>query len=251
MNSKAEWFEKDDFWLNFGPIMFDEQRWAEASTVASQIKALAELQQGDSILDAGCGPGRISIDLALLDLDVTGVDLIKPFLETAKESARDEGVSINLIQADLREFQSEKKYDCAVNLYTSFGYCDSKKDDELILRRIADTVKEGGSFIMECLSREIAVRDFTEGEWFERAGKTVLTKFTIDGTWEGLRSNWTLIDNKTSEKLTHEFVQRLYPASELRDMLLECGYKSVEVYGDFTKTPYDHNARTMVIYSTK
>ncbi len=246
-----EWFEKDDFWLNFGPIMFDEQRWAEASTVASQIKTLAGLQQGDSILDAGCGPGRISIDFALLDLDVTGVDLIKPFLETAKESARDEGVSINLIQADLREFQSVNKYDCAVNLYTSFGYCDSKRDDELILRRIADTVKEGGSFIMECLSREIAVRDFTEGEWFERAGKTVLTKFSLDGAWEGLRSNWTLIDDKTGEKLTHEFVQRLYPASELRDMLLECGYKSVEVYGDFTKTPYDHNARTMVLYCTK
>ncbi len=250
MGSK-EWFEKDDFWLNFGPIMFDEQRWAEASTVALQVKDLAKLKDGSSILDAGCGPGRISIDFALLSLDVTGVDLIKPFLETAQESAIDEGVSLSLIQADLREFQSEKKFDCAVNLYTSFGYCDDKKDDEIILQRIADSVKGGGTFIMECISREIAVRDFTEGEWFERAGKTVLTSFEVVGAWEGLRSNWTLIDNTTGKRLTHEFVQRLYSAVELRDILLSCGYKSVDVYGDFDKSPYDHKARTMVIFCTK
>ncbi len=251
MNNKNEWFEKDSFWLNFGPIMFDEQRWAEAHAVACRIKTLASLKEGDSILDAGCGPGRISIDFALLGLDVTGVDLIEPFLKTAQESADDENVPITLVQADLREYTSEKKFDCAVNLYTSFGYCDNKKDDELILQRIADTVKEGGCFIIECLSREIAVRDFTEGEWFERAGKTVLTKFTVDGIWEGLRSNWTLIDNTTGEKLTHEFVQRLYSAVELRDILLQCGYKSVEVYGDFDKSPYDHTARTMVLFCNK
>ncbi len=248
---KQEWFEKDDFWLNFGPIMFDEQRWAEASTVANQIKVLANLHNNSSILDAGCGPGRISIDFALLGLDVTGVDLIKPFLQTAKESADAEGVPITLVQTDLREFESEKKFDCAVNLYTSFGYCDNKKDDELILRRIAGTVKDNGCFIMECLSREIAVRDFTEGEWFERAGKTVLTKFTVEGAWEGLRSNWTLVDNSTGERLTHEFVQRLYSAVELREILLTCGYKTVEIYGDFDKSPYDHTARTMVLLCKK
>ncbi len=247
---KKEWFEKEDFWLNFGPIMFDEQRWAEAPAVASQIKKLANLSNRDSILDAGCGPGRISIDFALLGLDVTGVDLIEPFLQTAKESADDEGVSIELIQADLREFKSTKKFDCAVNLYTSFGYCDTKFDDELILRCIADSVKDGGSFIMECLSREIAVRDFTEGEWFERAGKTVLTSFGVVGAWEGLRSNWTLVD-ANGKRLTHEFIQRLYSACELRDILLGCGYSSCDVYGDFDKSPYDHKARTMVLYCKK
>ncbi len=250
-NTQNEWFEKDNFWLNFGPIMFDEQRWAEAQTVAEQIKELAELNNGDTILDAGCGPGRITIDLALCGLDVTGVDIIEPFLETAQESARDEGVTIKTIQADLREFTSDEKFDCAVNLYTSFGYCDNIEDDTKILQRIADSVKDGGTFIMECTSRETAIRYFTEGEWFERAGKTVLTKFAVHGAWEGLVSNWTLIDNETGERLTHEFIQRLYSAVELRKTLLECGYKSCEIYGDFDKSPYNQNARTMVLFCKK
>lgn len=251
MNKKTEWFENENFWLNYGPIMFDEQRWAEATAVAEQICTLANLPVGSTILDAGCGPGRISIELALCGLEVTGLDLIQPYLDTAAESAADEGVQLNFIQADLREFYTKKPFDAVVNLYTSFGYCDKPDDDVLILRRIADSIKEGGCFIMECLSREIAVRDFTEGEWFERAGKTVLTKFAVEGAWEGLFSHWILIDNKTGERIEHKFVQRLYSAVDLRRILLKNGFSSCEIYGDFDKSLYNEKARTMVLLCKK
>ena len=104
---------------------------------------------------------------------------------------------------------------------------------------------------MECKSREIAVRDFIEGEWFERAGKTVLTEFSVEGAWEGLRSRWILIDNTTGERIDHEFVQRLYSAVELRRMLIEAGFSSAEIYGDFDFSPYNEKARTMVIVCRK
>ena len=42
----------------------------------------------------------------------------------------------------------------------------------------------------------VSVKYFTEGEWFERAGKIVLTDFSVEGAWEGLRSRWILIDKK-------------------------------------------------------
>jgi SAM-dependent methyltransferase len=246
-----EWFEKEDFWLNFGPVMFDEKRWAEAETVAQSVKKICALSEGSTIIDCGCGPGRISIELASLGLKVTGVDLIKPFLEAARETARAEGVALELIQSDLRTFTSEKKFDAAVNLYTSFGYCDSIEEDIQIVKHIADTVKPGGTFIMECLSREIAVRDFTEGEWFYRAGKTVLTEFSVQGPWEGLLSHWILIDNETGQRLDHSFVQRLYSAVELKRILLDSGFCSCDIYGDFDFSPYNEKARTMVLVCRK
>ena len=92
---------------------------------------------------------------------------------------------------------------------------------------------------------------FTPGEWFERAGKTVLTEFTVEGAWEGLRSRWILIDNKTGGRIEHEFVQRLYSAIELKRLLLGIGFKSAEVYGDFAFAPYNENAKTMVIVARK
>ena len=251
MSQKKEWFESEKFWENYGPVMFDEQRWSEAGAVSERVVRLAGLKKGAKILDAGCGPGRISVELAILGMDVTGVDLIQSELSAAKESAEAEGIELKLVQADLRNFKSNEKFDCAINLYTSFGYCDTEEEDTQILKSIFDSLKEGGTFILENLSREVEIKYFTEGEWFERAGKTVLTEFEVVGAWEGLRSKWILIDNKTDVRIEHEFVQRLYSAAELKKTLLKIGFKSADIFGDFDKNPYDQNMQTMVIVAKK
>lgn len=245
-----EWFEKEDFWITYAPIMFDEARWAEAPTVAQHVKRIAGLKDGDSVLDAGCGLGRISVELAALGLDVTGVDIIQSELDAAADSAEAEDVPLKLINADLRIFHPETKFDCVVNLYTSFGYCDSIEDDMKILKNMCDAVRPGGTFLMECTSRETAVMYWTSGEEFERAGFTVKTHFEVVGAWEGLRSNWKLQDS-CGKIIEHEFVQRLYPATFLRDKIKEFGFKSVEVFGEYNGEPYDENARTMLIIGRK
>ena len=250
-NQRKEWFEHDEFWENYGPVMFDEQRWAEAPAVAERICKIAGLSEGCAILEAGCGPGRIAVELALLGMNVTGVDLIKSELEAAAESAADENVKLNLVQADLRTFLSPNNFDCAVNVYTSFGYCDTMEEDCQILKNVYDSLKDGGCFILEGTSREIAVQYFTPGEWFDRAGKTVLTEFTVEGAWEGLRSRWILIDKNNGERMDHTFVQRLYSAVELKRILQEIGFKTVEIYGDYDCNPYNETAKTMVIVARK
>lgn len=249
-----EWFEKEDFWTQYAPIMFDDARWAEAPDVADYVRKIAGLKKGDSVLDAGCGLGRISVELAVLGLDVTGVDIIQSELDAAKESAEAEGVPLNLINSDLRTFKSEKKYDCAVNLYTSFGYCDTIEEDMAILRNIADSLKPGGTFILECVSRETSIMYFTEGEEFERAGYWVKTHFEVEGAWEGLKSQWTLysLDNKTGTPVAdHCFTQRLYSAADLCEQMKKCGFSKATAYGDFDLSPYNQNARTMIIVANK
>lgn len=263
MEKKKDWFENESFWAQYSPVLFDAQRWAEAPAVAEGVLRIigAPVQEGKSpasassasshaeapaILDAGCGPGRIAVELALRGARVTGVDLIRPFLNAALESAQDEGVELDLEQADLRSYVRPGAFDAAVSLYTSFGYCDTIEEDMQILKNIAVSLKKGGWFILEMTGREIAVRDFTEGEWFERGGFTVLTEFSVEGAWEGLRSRWMLID-ETGRKIDHVFVQRLYSAVELKRLMMASGFSSVEVYGDFDFSPYNEKARTMVL----
>lgn len=254
-----DWFESEDFWTNYGPIMYDDNLWNEAPTVAEYIKKIAGLKKGATVLDAACGVGRISIELAALGFDVTGVDITKSVLEAAKESALAENVSLSLINDDLRYFKSEKKFDCVINLYTSFGYCNSISEDLQILKNMCDCVKPDGTFVMECLSRETAALYWNSGEEFERAGVKVVTKFTVEGAWEGLKSRWILYPKETDlEKnpdakplFDHTYTQRLYTASFLRDKLLEYGFSKAEIFGDFDYSPYNEKARTMILIGKK
>jgi len=249
-----DWFESESFWTQFAPIMFDDARWAEAPAVAQYVKDLAHLKDGAKVLDAGCGLGRISVELAALNLDVTGVDIIQSELDAARDSAEAEGVPLTLINHDLRSWHAPDQFDCAVNLYTSFGYCETVDEDLQILHNIADSVKPDGTFIMECTSRETAVMYWTPGEEFERAGYKVVTHFEVTGAWEGLKSQWILYPltgDTTKPVVDHTFIQRLYPATFLRDKLLEFGFSKAEVYGDYDLSPYNEHARTMIIIGKK
>ncbi len=115
-----------------------------------------------------------------------------------------------------------------------------------IMKNIASSLKRVLLLFMVSVRSETPVRDFTEGEWFERAGMTVLTEFSVEGAWEGLRSRWILI-GPGGERFEHEFVQRLYSAVELKRLMLASGFSSAEIYGDFDFSPYNEKARTMVI----
>ena len=249
-----DWFESESFWTQFAPMMFDDARWAEAPAVAQYVKDLAHLKDGAKVLDAGCGLGRISVELAALNLDVTGVDIIQSELDAARDSAEAEGVPLTLINHDLRNWHAPDQFDCAVNLYTSFGYCETVEEDLQILNNIAESVKPDGTFIMECTSRETAVMYWTPGEEFERAGYKVVTHFEVTGAWEGLKSQWILYPltgDTTKPVVDHTFIQRLYPATFLRDKLLEFGFSKAEVYGDYDLSPYNEHARTMIIIGKK
>jgi len=255
MEKKQEWFANESFWAQYAPVLFDAQRWAEAPTVAERVLRIIGAREGEpasgpTILDAGCGPGRIAVELASRGARVTGVDLIRPFLNAALDSAEHEGVELELVQADLREFRRPEAFDAAVSLYTSFGYCDTIEEDMQILRNLVASLKPGGWLVLEMTGRESAVRDFTEGEWFERGGFTVLTEFSVEGAWEGLRSRWILIDSD-GRKVDHVFVQRLYSAVELKRLMIASGFSSVETYGDFDFSPYNEKARTMVLVARK
>lgn len=252
-----EWFQDETFWDQFAPIMFDEQRWAEVPAVADSIEALytalaasrGRAGKALTILDQCCGLGRLTVELALRGHRLTGVDITPSYLEAARESAADEGLSIELIQSDVRLFARPVTYDLVLNLYTSFGYFADPADDKQVVRNAYDSLTAGGLYIIETLGKEIAVRDFSEGEWFERAGAVVLTEYEALNGWEYLKNRWIML--KDGARFERSFNQRLYAATELHNLLLDVGFASVFVYGGWDKRPYDQKAQTLIVVGRK
>ena len=66
------------------------------------IKIL-NLSKNSKILDLPCGQGRHSILLAKKGYMVTGVDLSKTLLNSARKSAKKEKVDLRLIRKDMRK----------------------------------------------------------------------------------------------------------------------------------------------------
>ena len=268
MAHREEWFNDSKFWEQYAPVMFDDKRWNEVPVVADGITRLAGLNLYEdeeparkspappgrprcepAIIDFCCGFGRITLELARRGFAASGVDITETYLQTAREDAAYEGLDIEFIRKDVRDFKRKKAFDAAVNLYNSFGYFEDPNDDFLFLKNIHFSLKDGGALIIDVLGKEIAIRDYREAEWFERAGFTVLTECMPVDSWGSTWNRWILIkDGRRTEKV---FVQRLYAASELRTLLFRAGFASVELYGNWDESPYDNDAQTLIAVGIK
>jgi SAM-dependent methyltransferase len=265
-----EWFYDKDFWEQYAPIMFDDKRMTEISQVADGVTRLARLglyrietgvcappispappAGAPVVLDLCCGFGRITLELARRGFSPVGVDITKAYLETACNDAAYENLDIEFVHADARSFKRPSAFDLAVNLYISFGYFDNPEDDRLMAQNVCDSLKDGGAFIIETLGKEIAVRDFVEAEWFERAGFMVLTEYTPLDSWSLLKNRWILVDKNDGRIIEKTFTQRLYAASELRRLLFDAGFSKVELYGGWDESPYDHRAGALIAVGRK
>ena len=253
MKHKEEWFNDDDFWEQYAPIMFDENRWSEVPAVAKSIAGFvgvaAPLTRPLSVVDLCCGFGRITLELARLGFAATGVDITASYLRTANEDAASEGLKIEYIQNDVRTFKREKAFDVAINLYNSFGFFADPKDDALLLKNAYTSLRVGGTMIIDVQGKELAVRDYIEAEWFERAGYIVLTETMPVDSWGSLSNRWVLLKN--AQRLEKVFIQRLYAASELRALVRAAGFSKVEIYGGWDKRDYDQDADTLIVIGRK
>jgi SAM-dependent methyltransferase len=248
--ARGEWFEDEGFWAAYAPIMFDEARWAEVPAVVDAIELLAGPAPGAEVLDACCGPGRHSLELASRGYRVTGIDITRSYLEAARESAAAGGSggsapdNPRFLRADIREYRADRAFDLALNLYTSFGYFADPADDLAALRGLRAALRPGGALILETAGKETAARDFTPGESFERAGWGVRTEFSVVGAWEGLRNRWIL--ERGDEVVDYAFTLRLYSGTEMAAILRAAGFSETRIMGGMDGSPYDQSAASLV-----
>ncbi|QXC62582.1 class I SAM-dependent methyltransferase [Aquihabitans sp. G128] len=87
-----------------------ERLAASGADVHGEATLVAALSPGRRVLDAGCGTGRVAIELARRGFAVTGVDLDPAMLAAAREKAPD----LDWHQSDLAAFRTDERYDLAV-----------------------------------------------------------------------------------------------------------------------------------------
>ena len=74
----------------------------EARTIDRLLREVAVGGTG-RVLDAGCGTGRVALELARRGHEVTGIDVDPSMLDEARAQAVDEALAVDLVRGDLAE----------------------------------------------------------------------------------------------------------------------------------------------------
>jgi SAM-dependent methyltransferase len=249
MNTIKPWHEDDSFWETWGPWLFSPLRIEQAVEGVDKTIRLLQITPPARVLDLGCGVGRHSLELARRGFKVTGVDRTKSYLKQAQEKAAKEKLDVEFVQNDMRSFRRPGAFDAIINLFTTFGYFEDINDDRKVIANVYDSLKPGGTFIMDTHGKETLSKIFQKHIWNESDGVIVLQEMTVSQNWSWMQSRWIML--RGNERIENTISHRLYAASEMVALLTGGGFSLVDVFGDGDGHPYDETARRLVVVGHK
>ena len=240
----ADWFADESFWAEIYAFEFPPPVMDAGVAQVDRALTLGGVSGGHA-LDLGCGPGRHAIPLARRGFAVTAVDLSAFHLARAREYAERAGVSVELVQSDMRAFVRPGAFDVAVSIFTSFGYFEDPADDRRVLDNVRRSLRPGGVLVMDLASKERLAR-VLHPTLSERAadGALLVQRHEVIDDWSRVRNEWTIV--RDGRARTFEFCLRVYSGQELKSVLDAAGFTQVSLYGALDGRPYDLQAERLV-----
>ena len=116
-------------------------------------------------------------------------------------------------------------------------------------KNVHHSLKDGGVFVVDVVGKEILARIFQERDWHEIDGAIMLEERKVSRDWGWMENRWMLL--KGGRVKEFRFSLRPYSAAELTRLLTDCGFARTQVYGSLAGTPYDHQAKRLVVVAHK
>jgi len=106
---------------------------------ANFVEQLLREYGGQRVLDAGCGTGRVAIELAARGYDVVGVDIDPTMLDTARRKAS----HLRFVLGDLSRLALDETFDVVVMAGNVMLFVGGGNERD-VLARVAAHVDDGG-----------------------------------------------------------------------------------------------------------
>ncbi len=239
----TDWYLDDEFWRTFGSLMFGEEQFNEA---AEQIPALLTLAgiEARQVLDLGAGPGRHALPLARAGFSVTAVDTSPSLLARLAEAAGE--LSIEIVEADMRQFRRDQAFDLVLVMWTSFGYFDDEADHGRVLDAIRASLKPGGRLVLDLVGLEYLCRNLQPVHLTEYDdGRILIERPLLTRDLTRLENEWYLIDGDRVHRA--EFSHRVWSAGEIAALLKNHGFRLRALHGDYDGGPYELDSERLIV----
>ncbi|HYM39005.1 MAG TPA: methyltransferase domain-containing protein [Thermoplasmata archaeon] len=236
----------------FGPDYLKqyEHTLARTGEEVDGIEKILHLGKGSRILDLACGAGRHSIELAKRGYAVTGFDYSEDLLHRARADAKRAKARATFVRGDMRDLRFRGAFDAVINMFSSFGYFDTVREDRKVLEGVAHALKPRGKFLMERFNRESLAYELPLQGWrVGEDGSVVLQEDTFDVLLGRYDTRQIVIDREGTRE--HRGSVRAYTLPELKELFDAAGLPIHRVLGGLDLSAYRARSRRLVLYAVK
>ncbi len=242
------WF--DDY---FDDNYFDLEEPDDGETVVHVmfLKSFLTYPPGSEILDLACGAGRLSYVMTRLNYKVTGLEYNNALVHYCRTKAKKENLDTEFSKGDMRKIPFENKFDFVLNFNHSFGYFDDAENIDVI-REVNKALKSGGRFLIDLANKESMLRGFDTQirKWFKINKKFYLLRREFDVLTDRFDTFLHVVGDEM-EKRDYVASIRYYSYPEMKRILLDAGFRILQVYGSYDKKPYVLGCQRMIILAEK
>ncbi len=206
-----------------------------------------------SVLDIACGTGGYSLELCKQGYDVTAVDLDGRMLEQLEEKARQSGLQVNYLQANMLELGEKlsERYDMAFCIGNSIVHLENMLQIKEFLSDIKKILDNDGSLVLQIINFDrILLRDIKSLPTIENkdTGLTFERNYDYDKQKNTIYFKTRLnVGNRTFDGMVP-----LYPLrqDELVEAAQEAGFKKIKLFEDFNGSEFDkYNSFMLVLWA--
>jgi SAM-dependent methyltransferase len=187
--------------------------------------------------------------MAKKGIKVVGTDLCQEYLDELDAKAKRAGLRIQTIHADMRKIEFKNRFDAAGNLWTSFGYFESERDNLLLLKKLYRALKPGGRFCLHVINRDWIIAHYSDTDWQDLQGMLYTEKRKFDFTTSINRGVWTFY--KDGKSTSHHVDIRMYSYHELIAMFKQVGFVDIEGFSSADDAPITQHTMMIWVFGVK
>ena len=240
------WYEElfDERYLTFYPVLRQQPVSADEARFVMQVLGL---QQGEAVLDLGCGTGRHSVALAQQGLKVTGLDLSETLLERGRSTAAEAEVEVTWLQRDMRDLEDLGPFDACASLYTAFGFFGDDEDQE-VLYQVAAALAPGGRFLLDLTNFLGYLRSLPHEAWSENEQAVLRERNEYEAHNGGLVTHRACFFKEGGRLDLPPSWVRAYLPHEILRMLRRAGLRAEKILGALDEVPFHWESSPNQVY---
>lgn len=243
MEVAKQWF-KDWFNSPYYHLLYSNRDEKEAASFIDKLVGYLHPAPAALMLDVACGKGRHAKYLADKGFIVTGIDLSGESIAAARKLENDH---LSFFQHDMRLPFRINYFDVVFNFFTSFGYFETRHENDNALRTLKNALRPGGRLVLDYLNSTYVAAHLVQHDVKEKDQVVFdIEREMKDGKF---LKQINILDKKQLQRATYTESVSAFTLEDFRAMFALQGLEITDIFGDYHFNTFDrqHSPRLILI----